>query len=161
MKKFILKENMDVIEIYKEGKFEEFKEAYSHLEEDLTRLMNLRMYFMKTYYSSLKVKEGPKEYKNGILVIDNEEDIKRRENIFNDEYFPEFDSLAGIYLGEKNHRIMIGKGKPNEFVPDENGKLFYNKYLCKGYRRINVKTTLDEAIAFNNPDIINFIKSFM
>lgn len=141
-----LKSKIDLIQIFKEGKLDEVEEALQEREKLTMRYAFLYEHFQR-YFPEIPS-----------CRIYEEEGYLDRSKIYDDELFIEFDNLSKIFAGRRIYRFK--KDRLNDFIQDQIGQEFYNKYIDRHFKEIIITTTLQEAVEFNEERLVNLVKSY-
>lgn len=152
MPKIRITTKMDLIKIYEAGKLEELEAWLKERDEKNLEFVKLLRHF-HSYFWELEEECKKSGYYPDLKI---RKDLDRSK-IYDDPLFPAFKDYAEKYLGAINSRLLRF---PEELIPDEIGKEFYKKYLCRGLKKFGFKTTLAEATKYGEPRIIEIINRY-
>lgn len=158
-KKLKFEELIELVEIYKRGELDSFKEYWKKYEKELNRFYELRNYLLDTYYPELK-DEYTSPYKEKAKTIDktkvNAIEFKKqvfgytfpsREKMVNDPKYLEFIELSNIYSCPlpNSSTKMLFKRYQYWFKDDEESGKFYIEKLLACIKKVQIVTLVEEA----------------
>jgi len=144
----VIKQNMDLIQIYKKGELNTVKYYYKNQNEIGERWAFLVKHFLDYFPEAM---EG---------ASTTEEIVTKRKNIYADHYYEEFNNMFEMVgHGPKNPRTGRKKMRPDQ-ITDKIGQEFFDKYFGRFSKTISIKTTKEEAEASGIKEVIEFRKSY-
>ena len=153
-KKLRITKNMDLIKMHKDGLLDQLEDWLNERSDNNVKFVNNLRHFHH-YFWELEEVEVKSGYSPNLEI---RRDLDRTK-IYEDPLFPEFKRYAERYLGAKNKYLELGKGVPSELVPDEIGKDFYNKYMCRKLKGYGFATSMQDALIYGNDQIIRILKN--
>ena len=152
-------ELIELVEIYKRGELDSFKEYWKRYEKELYRFHELRNYLLNTYYPELK-DEYTSPYKEKAKTIDrtkvNAIEFKKqvfgyafpsREKMVNDPKYLEFIELSNIYSCPLSNSFTKTFYKRYQywFKDDKESGKFYIEKLLANIKKVQIVTLAEEA----------------
>ena len=158
-KKLKFEELIELVEIYKRGELDSFKEYWKKYQKELYRFHELRNYLSDTYYPELK-DEYTSPYKEKAKTIDrtkvNAIEFKKqvfgyafpsREKMVNDPKYLEFIELSNIYSCPLSNSFIKTFYKRYQywFKDDKESGKFYIEKLLAGIKKVQIVTLEGKA----------------